>query len=399
MHDSNQDVSEGGTTVLFLTPVLSQPRFHKRIRGLAAHGIKPVILSFQRDYYEGDVAAGTILLGRVDHGSYLRRLGPLLRAMSAVRSRAVSADAVYAFGLDMLLLSWLALLGTKRSTSLVYEVADIRGVLLGGGVFSRSLRTLERFLLSYTDLLVVTSPDYLDKYYRHILRAPLPKSLVVENKLEPMPELNETPCPVTAKAFGGANIITIGYFGLIRCKKSVEFLRRLVDRYPCKYRIIIRGTEFGIGDPFAALVGSSSVEYGGAFRSPKDLREMYSGVDIVWAAHDPSSQNQVWARKNRFYEACFFGKPMIGQEGTADGSQIEGLGLGLTIDLNDDERSFDLLASIDEEDLKRWTANAMALPSTLYTYTDEHMQILQVLGLKPASSRAGRKIPDSQPNC
>ncbi len=332
------------------------------------------MLSFQRSYYKGERTPGTVLLGRIDHGNYLRRLKPLLGAVGEVRRHVKDADAVYAFGLDMLLLTWLALAGRRQRPAVVYEVADIRGVLIGSGLLSRGLRLLEKFLLARTDLLVVTSPAYLEGYYRGVLDADLPPTLVVENKLEV--EVAGASAP-TLKREGP---IRIGYFGLLRCRTTVDALQQLVDRYPSRFRVILRGINFGVGEPLQRLARHPSVEDGGPFRSPDDLGAMYGGVDVVWVAQNHARANTMWSRTNRYYEACHFGKPMIAQVGTQDGGQVEERRLGLCIDMRDGMAMVERLGALDRADIERWTRNARALPPGVHTYTDEHARIIDALG-------------------
>ena len=65
-------------------------------------------LAFERPYHKGRPPDCALeVLGRIPHGRYLFRLR-FLRSIGVIRRRIKDTDVVYAFGLDMLLLGWLA---------------------------------------------------------------------------------------------------------------------------------------------------------------------------------------------------------------------------------------------------------------------------------------------------
>ena len=97
------------TKITFLLPVPSHARYHKRVSALERLGVRPAILSFEREYYAGRPwAAGYQSLGGVQNRTYPQRLLTVLKAMPLVRAASKNSRAVYAFGLDTLLLGWLA---------------------------------------------------------------------------------------------------------------------------------------------------------------------------------------------------------------------------------------------------------------------------------------------------
>lgn len=363
--------------ISFLTPVVSQTTFHKRIRGLTAQGAEAIVFSFERDYYRGDVADGTIVLGRVERGKYLKRIWPMCKALRTVRQRANSSDVVYAFGLDMLVLGWLALIGVRERPVYAYEVADIRTILVGSGLVPSFCRQVERIMLRKIKLLVVTSEAYVDGYYKGMLSVKLPQTMVVENKLEAFSHVNN---PHEQSTVRENSPVRIGYFGLIRCRKSLEVLSMLLDRYPGRYSVVVRGINFGLGDLFDDFIERPDVHYGGPFRSPDDLSDMYGMVDMAWIAQSHAKTNTMWARTNRYYEACLFAKPMIAQKGTQDVENVVSRDLGLSIDMNHPHEAVMALGSLDPSEINRWAANARKLPTEVHTYTDEHSKLYNVLG-------------------
>lgn len=366
--------------IVFLLPTTSQPRYHKRISALKRLNIRAKILAFQREYYRGrPFEEGHIRLGAIRHGEYLRRLGPLLRAIPRARLESQGADSMYAFGLDMLALGWLARLGRRKHARLVYEVGDVREVMLGQGLVARMLRSLERFLLRRTHLVVVTSRSFVSEYFHKIQGETGIRYEVVENKV------NAGAMPVGQNTYpkGEGGRLRIGYFGLIRCKRSLEILRRVTEMGTGRVGVYARGIAMGLDeDGRDILENHPYIQYDGPYVSPDDLPAMYGYVDIVWTItqyHEGRLENLRWARTNRFNEACWFRKPMIAQTGTEDGKLVEDLDLGLVLDLSDVEGSVRRILRVEMADLKRWQENIARLPPEVYTYTDEHERLLKEL--------------------
>jgi succinoglycan biosynthesis protein ExoL len=365
--------------IVFLLPVHSDAHCLGRVSALQTLGVESQLLAFERDYYPGRLwPGGYRSLGRIQHGNYFKRLPALLKALSVVRSTARSSDVIYAFGLDMLLTAWFATRGLKRKVALVYEVSDIRVLLIGDSAISKLLRWLERYLLQHVVCVIVTSEAYVTGYFHKIQGMYNVNYQVIENKLEssklsPISDDNKTSNLYTN------SVLRIGYFGLIRCRYSWVVLKSLVKRANGRIRVYIRGVLWRLGELEEEIQNTEFVEYRGPYISPDDLPTMYNQVDLIWAAHHHGETNTRWARANRFYEACYFKRPMIAQEGTQDGKVVSELELGINIDLLDVERSVEELLSVDKQMIDTWWQNLASLPINMYVYTDEHKKLLKIL--------------------
>lgn len=359
-------------------PVVSQVRYRKRIHALSRLGVQPTTLAFERPYFPGEPEGGYISLGWLEHGSYAQRFLPFAKALPQIRAQAREADVIYAFGLDMLMLAWLATRGLTRHVKLMYEVGDIRDALLGKGVRARALRSIETFLVRQIDRLIVTSRAYMEHYYQGMLGLSKVPIQVIENKLE-----EDSGLPALQVAAPDDKIIRIGYFGLLRCLRSWNILRELSEQANGRVRVYMRGYPM-VFENLAELVKDYQyIEYGGTYIAPQELPDLYSQVDLVWASGPYGNAQPVgnwrWARANRFYEACYFKKPMLCQQGTEDGRVVEEFDLGLTLDLGDIEGTVQRLRDISFAELAHWTANQQALPCEVYTYTDEHRKLYEAL--------------------
>lgn len=365
--------------ILFLLPVVSQARYHKRISALTEIGTKPNILAFERDYYKGKVfPTGYTCLGKIQHGKYYKRFLPFIKSLYKVRHAAKQAEVIYAFGFDVLLLGWLSQFSLRKKIKFVCEVGDIRGAFLEKCIYSSLLRLIERAILKQIDLLVVTSKAYVTGYYKGIQGLHNIKYHVIENKID----RDKILCWVNQQKNKKEDVIRLGYFGVIRCRRSWEILKKVVRKGKGRIRLYVRGIAMGIENFEEEARTIDFIDYGGDYVSPDDLPYMYGAVDMVWACYPYqgiSIGNWQWARTNRFYEACFFKKPMFVQAGAEDNRVVANLGLGLSIDLLDVEGTVDRILKVTEKELTQWRRNIVQLPKNIYIYTNEHEQLIELL--------------------
>lgn len=363
----------------FILPVPSQPRFHKRIGALAALGASVQVYAFERDYFRGKAPAlGYHRLGRLQHGSYWRRLPVLLRAVPVLYRVTRPGDVLYAFGLDTALLGLVVQRWRGGGTRLVYECGDITPIMVGRGFGSRLLRWCERRVLAAATRVVITAPAFGSHYFTAVQGVSPSRLLVIENKLDHMP-LREPTGPL----WDGRRPLRLGYFGLLRDPLAWQLMLSWARQAPDGLQLIVRGYPFGIPGLREAMAAQPNIHFGGEYVYPDDLPALYGSVDLVWATYpkaaNPDDPRWRWPRTNRFYEACSFGKPMIGQTGSADGELIERYDIGLTVDTAQPVEALARLQAITPSDLARWTANLAALPPSLYLYTDEHERLFAAL--------------------
>jgi len=361
--------------LLFLLPVSTQARFHRRITHMQKAGADARALTFERDYLPGKPLPCPIeTLGAIGHGRYLHRLTTYLGALRRIRQAARHAEAIHAFGLDLALLAWLATRGLAHPPQLVYEVGDIREAQTGSSLASRIVRAVEQFMIHRCQVVVVTSPRYITGYYAPVLNIEAGRFLVIENKL-PIDfhvSTHRPARPVDAP-------LRIGYFGLLRCRRSWQTLQRVLQLAPGRFEVLLRGKLWGEAITEEGVANTAGATFDGPYISPDDLPSVYGSVDIVWAAHHHGANNLQWARANRFYEACAFARPMIGQLGTVDGEVIAEHDLGCLIDLSDIETAANRVVGLDDQHIATWTEHVAQVPEHIYRHTDEHEQLLALL--------------------
>lgn len=335
---------------------LSDPAVARRLRMLKAGGAEPVVLGFCRAEIAPEALEGcpTVNLGR----TYDARLGhrAKMTAMTALKARRfrdllAGAEVVMARQLEMLAIAEAARRACGLRARLVYEALDIHRMMVQDTVKGLALRTVEKALLRRSDLLIVSSPAFVDAYFRPIqglgddLHTPV---MLVENKVL---ELGGHAAPLPGPAAGRP--WRIGWMGAIRCRKSLDILTDLAARRPELVEVRIHGrpahTEFEDFDGQVAAV--SNVAFGGAYTAA-DLPRLYGDVHFCWAIDFmEEGLNSSWLLPNRLYESARYGCVPVALEGVQTGRYLAEHGFGVRL-----ERPADLEAFLDRLTAERYAA-------------------------------------------
>ena len=163
---------------------LNDAAVQRRLDMFACAGAAVTLLGFHRG--QNPVPrSGAIPLGRTANG----RMAARLRAVAAAwlmevfwGKSAHGADMIVARNLECLVLAARARRRRAPRAMLIYECLDIHRLMLEPGVSGRLLRWLEARLLRSCDAMVVSSPGFIDHYFRphHTWH---PRVVLIENKL------------------------------------------------------------------------------------------------------------------------------------------------------------------------------------------------------------------------
>ncbi len=357
-----------------LAPVGTEEDFWADYDGLCRAGASVSFMAFERVHLEDKRRDGCWeSLGKVENGRYLARIPRLLAAVPKVLSATKAGDTLYCFGLDILGLGWAVSVLRRRTCPLVLVTRDIHRALVGSNSRARLLRALERFLVKRTLLVVCTSEYYVTEHYLGQQGLSEARYVILENKLS-REKLPPRELPPRERTDG---VLTIGYFGLLRCQASWDFLTRLAEEGEGRIRVVAAGLPTGIENIESDVSASPYVEYRGPYLSPDDLPDLCGRVDLVWTIYPHGFANQQWARTNRYYVAGYFRKPMIVQRNTPDGSEVERLDLGLPIDLDAPEQAMAAILGITETQLRQWESNYDAIDVARFTITNDYERVLE----------------------
>lgn len=323
----------------------------------------------------------------MEAGSYVRRLPKILSTALKVRGQAKKFDMIYAFGLDMALLATVATLGMRIKR--VYEVADIMPVVIGNSFIARTVRMVEKIVIRQQDRIVLTSDRFFTGFYQHYgVATQQSQFFVLENKIPAPDETRVRSRPAIKADYNRP--IKIGYFGLLRCPRSIEVLNELVAQSDGRISLEIHGR---VASPLtdADLAGlDDGVTYHGEFVWPDDLEDMYQSADIIWGCFPygntvPGSWQ--WSRTNRYYESLYYGAPIIALKGSGDADRVLRLGNGMVIDLHSIQEAVNILSSeINYSNIALWQAATLKVPDEEFIYHNEHRDLIDSFWSENTSS-------------
>lgn len=271
-------------------------------------------------------------LGITRDADFAQRLGALWSARGVLQRNQAALRACKVFwarNLDMLALAHWARGMSGADARLVYECLDIHRFMTRGDPLGVGMRQFERNLLRETALVVVSSPAFVREYFDKRLPGRA-RSILVENRLASGFEYGARP---TQSAPVGA-VVKLGWFGNLRCRRSLALLLDVADRFPDRIELHMRGapTRTDLADFETRIAGRANVRFGGRYRWPDDLASIYVGMDIVWAGdfHDPGA-NSKWLLPNRLYEGGYYGAPPLAPADSETGRWIMNHGFGFTL--------------------------------------------------------------------
>ncbi len=350
----------------------------RRVRMLHASGASVRVLGFRRHASPTREVDGApvVDLGRTFDGRLAHRAGlTLWHAAHALVAfgRQAPPDIFLARNLEMLLLASAARRRAFPAAALVYECLDIHRLMTSEGRAGRVLRSLERRLLGGCQLLIVSSPAHLSAYFTRFQATPQdrPAVFVLENKVfAPPPE------PAAPRRAGPP--WRIGWFGRLRCRRSLETLASLAARQHGRVEVLLAGrpSERELGDLPAVLAGVRHVAFTGAYDAG-DLEKLYRSVHFAWAIdYFEAGQNSRWLLPNRLYEGGRYGAVPIGLRSVETGRWLEARRLGVVLDdaPNELDRFFDRL---DAETWRQLETRSRCAPATWFSAGAEECEALR----------------------
>ena len=328
------------TQILYLAHDLADPAIRRRVMTLQAGGADVSLAGFTRGENTLATVNGVkpVVLGGTADGRFAQRIVSIIKSSASLR-RALNAvpkpDVIIARNLEMLALARRASAIFGRDVPVVYECLDIHRLLLNEGAVGKLVNGAQRYFARNAKLLITSSPAFVSHYFapRSGLHLPV---LLQENKVLMLDAGMQTqPEPRAPKA---GEPWKIGWFGALRCRKSLEILADFARRMDGEVEVILRGrpaySEFDDFDGFVAKAPHLSFQ--GAYQNPEDLAAIYNEVQFTWAIDFfEEGQNSSWLLPNRLYEGCLYGTLPIAVDGTETANFLKTRNIGHVLDVAD----------------------------------------------------------------
>ncbi|CAN7484470.1 glycosyltransferase [Neorhizobium sp. LjRoot104] len=314
---------------------MADAAIRRRVLTLKAGGATVTVAGFERGSSvladERDVT--TVSFGQTADGRFAQRIGAVLAARMRLKRTLAGIDkpdVIIARNLETLALAGRAASMFGHQAPVVYECLDIHRLLLDEGMKGRLMRQVQLFFGRRASLLITSSPAFVENFFKPRSGLDLP-ILLLENKVLAL-EAGRVSGPLQPRPPEPGKPWRIGWFGAIRCRRSLDLLIDFAARMEGRVEIVLRGrpaySEF---DDFDAKVAAAPhVEFHGAYRNPEDLAAIYGDVQFTWAIDFfEEGLNSSWLLPNRLYEGGLFGAVPVALAGTETGRFIGKRGIGL----------------------------------------------------------------------
>ncbi|MGX9142349.1 glycosyltransferase [Mesorhizobium sp. 128a] len=359
--------------VLYLVHDVSDPAVRRRIIMLRAGGARVTLAGFRRTTNAVPDVEGLqpIDLGATRDGRFGQRLAAVAKAalsIGAKLSGMPKPDLIIARNLEMLALARRAKAAFRGGVPIVYECLDIHRLVLRDDMLGKALRTAERYLARDVKLLVTSSPAFIANYFKPFGQVAAPVELV-ENKYF------ETAPVSTDHGLKAENPVAppwrIGWFGALRCRRSLELLADFTRRQSGRFEVVLRGrpalSEFP--DFHAFVEAEPYLSFRGPYRNPEDMPAIYGEVHFSWAIDFfEEGQNSEWLLPNRLYEGCRFGAVPISMGNTETGRFLYQQDIGVLLSDATPETLETALGRMDQERFGKAKARVLARNPRTWSY-------------------------------
>lgn len=331
--------------LVFIMAGMGNPNNVKRIEEAIARGIDVDVYAFKgmrdgpRDPEGVEVK---MLRGFSADMPYWKRIGTVVKGIRSVLSHYRDGEAVYyLFRNDKAIIFTLL---TNRPY--IFEEADMthtnfKNPILRNAVEHRLKRVIRRSVMS-----AFRSDGFLQYHFGDNR----PDNVyVIPNRLHQ----NILNVPEVAYTGLDASHLRYGFVGGIRYDTIFKFAETMLKNFP-QHEMHFYGMYPNEKSrvQFEPLKQFKNCYFHGAFRSPDDLPEIYSKIDVLLSAYDVTGVNPRYAEPNKLYEALYFEKPIIVSSHSFLAEKVKRLGVGYDVDALDEKAIVELVTRIDAKSIE-----------------------------------------------
>lgn len=364
------------TRVAYFGPDARDAAIKRRIQSMLHVGfrVRAYMMRRQEDMEHG---WDNVDLGFVRHVAFVRRLGAIARAVViSLRDRAElrQADVWIARNLDLLVVAFLVRKFLSVRAPLVYECLDIHRLMTRTDWVGRVVRHAERRMLKDCADVIVSSPGFVREYFASYYGEGL-HATIIENRMPTGGIADPRPSELDFQA--GNRPWVLGWYGVLRCQRSLDLMCALARGLPDRIRVRLHGFTKPEDLPRfeEQISGLNNLVFKGRYRYPDDLPAIYGGVDLVWAGdfHD-ALFNSRWLLPNRLYEGGYFGVVPIAPKNSETGRWIYEKDVGFVVDEPIEQTLPKLLSELTAQAIAKKRKNLLATPIDVFIQPREEIE-------------------------
>ena len=329
---------------------MGNPNNIKRIEEAIARGFEVDVYAFegQRDGPRDPEGVEVHMIpGYTSDLPYWKRIGKVVSGLRSVVKRYQKDECVYyLFRNDKAIMFTLL---TNRPY--IFEEADMTHANIKNSVVRNLFEHRIRKVIRNSVVSVFRSEGFLQYHFGD----KRPENVyVIPNKLH-AGIVNIPPI-----AYTGLNPehLRFGFVGGVRYDTIYKFAETMLNNFPQHefhfYGMFPNEKQEKL---FMPLDRFDNCYFHGAFRSPDDLPEIYSRIDVLLSAYDVTAINPRYAEPNKLYEAIYFDKPIIVSSNSFLADKVARLGVGYDVDALNEEAIVGLIKSITTDSIAEKKAN------------------------------------------
>lgn len=152
-------------------------------------------------------------------------------------------------------------------------------------------------------------------------------------------------------------IVNIGYVGLVRYyDENVVLIEKMKNTFRYQLWYIGKMTDNCDLEGFTKENEIKNVSYVGRFDNSQKM-DLYKNIDIINSLYGNDNLEVTTLLPNRLYEACILKKPILVSSGTFLAELVERYGLGIIVDVDEDDVLEKINKYIDDFDPEEFTSN------------------------------------------
>lgn len=351
--------------VVFLESGENNPNNIKRMEEFMNRGYDVVAYAFSRNQDVKNFPQGVEVhhIGSfASDSSYWSRIGVMRKGIKSVINKYKEEDCLfYLLKTDMAVVySYL----TKRPY--IFEEADMTHLSFGNKWLRNYLEKRVKRIIKNSVMSVFRSEGFL-KY--HFGETYPDNVYVIPNRLHP----NVLKLPKVESQKKDSDGIKFAFVGGIRYNTIFSFAETVLKHFPQhQFHFYGNFSTPAQEERFGVLKKYTNCYFHGAFKSPDDLPNIYSNIDVLLSAYDVRGINPRYAEPNKLYEAIYFDKPIIVSSNSFLADKVARLGIGYDVDALNENKVIDLVKSIDARSLEDKKNNIKKIDKISCINKNEH---------------------------